>query len=179
MNRRDFITLFGGAAAWPLAARAQQRERVRRLGVLVNIAERDPQAASRLAAINKGLSEQGWSNNLQIAVRFSAADAEGLRTIAAELLALKPDVIFAGNTSALAAVHRETRTVPVVFAQVEDPIANGFVASLSRPGGNVTGFANFEEAIPAKWLELLKALCQVSPALPSSMIPLIQQGRAI
>ena len=153
MKRRAFITLLGtAAAAWPLVARAQQ---MRRIGVLVNIAENDPQAPARLAAIRAGLREHGWSNNI-LDVVFSAADASRLRAHAAQLLALKPDVIFAGNTSALAAVHHETRSVPVVFAQVEDPVANGFVASLSRPGGNVTGFANFEDAIPTKWIELIK-----------------------
>jgi putative ABC transport system substrate-binding protein len=159
LKRREFITLLGGtAAAWPLIARAQQSERVRRVGVLVNIAESDPQAPARLAAIRNGLRERGWSDSLQLDVRFSPADADGLRALAAELLALKPDVIFAGNTSSLGAVHRETRTVPVVFAQVEDPVANGFIASLARPGGNITGFTNFEDAMPAKWLEMLKEL---------------------
>jgi putative ABC transport system substrate-binding protein len=159
MKRREFITLLGGAAAvWPLAARAQQAERMRRVGVLVNIAETDRQAPARLAAIRNGLRERGWSDNIQLDVRFSAGDHDRLRVHAAELLTLKPDVIFAGNTSALAAIHRETRSVPVVFAQVEDPVANGFVASLARPGGNMTGFASFEDAMPAKWLEVLKDL---------------------
>jgi ABC-type uncharacterized transport system substrate-binding protein len=116
----------------------------------------DPQASARLAAIRNGLRERGWSDNLRLDVRFRAGDADSLRANAAELLALKPDAIFAGNTTALAAVHRETRTVPVVFAQVEDPVANGFVASLARPGGNMTGFANFEDEMTAKWLEILK-----------------------
>jgi putative ABC transport system substrate-binding protein len=159
MRRREFITLLGGAAAWPLRLEAQQSNRDARVAMLVAIAETDPQAPLRTAAIRDGLRERGWSE-IRIDTRFSAGDAQRLRGYAAELLGLKPDVFFAGNTSALAAVFKETRTLPIVFAQVDDPVASGFVASLSRPGGNVTGFSSFEESFPVKWLELLK---QVAP----------------
>src|SRR5262249_28210492 len=116
-SRREFITGFGGVAAWPLVAHAEQPERRPRIGGLVAMGESGPLASARLAAIRGGLRERGWIENIQLDVRFRAGDADRLRTHAAELLALKPDIIFAGNTSALAAVHRETRTVPVVFAQ--------------------------------------------------------------
>jgi putative ABC transport system substrate-binding protein len=159
MKRREFITLLGVAVAvWPLAARAQQPDRMRRVAILIGIPEDDPQATPRIAAIQNGLQERGWTNNIHFDVRLSAGDADRLRAYAAELLRLKPDLIFAGNTSALVAVHPATRTVPIVFAQVDDPVAHGFVDSLARPGGNTTGFANFEEAIAGKWLELIKEL---------------------
>ena len=158
MRRREFITLLGGAAPqWPLRLEAQQKKRSPRIAMLVAIAETDPQAPLRMAAIRDESRERGWSE-IQIDTRFSAGDAQRLRGYAAELLDLKPDVFFAGNTSALAAVFKETRTLPIVFAQVDDPVASGFVASLSRPGGNVTGFSSFEESFPGKWLELLKQL---------------------
>jgi putative ABC transport system substrate-binding protein len=165
MRRREFITLLGGAAAvWPLVARAQQPERMRRVGVLIAIAENDPQAPPRVAAIKNGLRERGWidGRNVRLDFRFSGEDAENLRVIASELVGLNTDAIFVGNTTALAAVHRETRTIPIVFAQVDDPVRGGFVASLARPGGNVTGFALFEETIAVKWLELVK---QIAPSV--------------
>ena len=162
MRRREFITLLGGAAAWPLAARAQQGERMRSVGVLTSTGERDPETQLRLGAFREGLQKLGWAEgrNLQIDYRWGAGSIERTRAYAAELVALKPDVILGAPAAAALALHRETRTIPVVFAQVPDPVALGMVESLSRPGGNVTGFALFEYAIALKWLELLK---QIAP----------------
>jgi len=161
MRRRDLITLLGGAAAWPLAASAQG-DRVRRVGVLISSGERDPETQLRVGAFREGLQKLGWAEgrNLQIDYRWGAGSIERIGAYAAELVALKPDVILGAPTSAALALHRETRTIPVVFAQVIDPVALGMVESLSRPGGNVTGFALFEYAIALKWLELLK---QIAP----------------
>src|SRR5215510_13269094 len=161
-NRRAFISVLGGAAAaWPLAARAQG-DRIRRLGVLMSTGERDPETQLRVGALREGLQKLGWAEgrNLQIDYRWGTGSIERIHTYAAELVALKPDVILGAPTSAALALHRETRTIPVVFAQVTDPVALGMVESLSRPGGNVTGFALFEYAIALKWLELLK---QIAP----------------
>jgi len=161
VRRREFITLLGGAAAWPLAASAQGG-RVRRVGVLISSGERDPETQLRVGALREGLQKLGWAEgrNLQIDYRWGAGSIERIGAYAAELVALKPDVILGAPTSAALALHRETRTIPVVFAQVTDPVALGMVESLSRPGGNVTGFALFEYAIALKWLELLK---QIAP----------------
>ena len=166
MRRRHFITLLGGtAAAWPIAARAQQLER-RRLGVLTTFSNSDALAEGWLAAFRKGLDEAGWRDgrNVQIDYRWAAGDANRLQAFAKELVAPQPDVIFAVTTPAVAALLRETRTLPIVFAQVSDPVGSGFVASLARPGGNVTGFTNIniESSIGGKWLELVK---QVAPAV--------------
>jgi putative ABC transport system substrate-binding protein len=166
LKRRDFITLLGGvAAAWPLTARAQQPER-RRLGVLTTFSNSDALAEGWLAAFRKGLDEAGWRDgrNVQIDYRWAAGDANRLQAFAKELVAPQPDVIFAVTTPAVAALLRETRTLPIVFAQVSDPVGSGFVASLARPGGNVTGFTNIniESSIGGKWLELVK---QVAPAV--------------
>jgi putative tryptophan/tyrosine transport system substrate-binding protein len=163
MRRRDFITLLGGAAvAWPLPARAQQPDRMRRVGVLMNLAESDPESQSRIAAFREGLAKLGWAEgrDVQIDYRWFAGDPDRARAYAAELVKLKPEVIFAATSSSLAPLQRETLSVPIVFAQLADPVGGGFVASLARPGGNITGFANFEYAIGAKWLELLK---QIAP----------------
>jgi putative ABC transport system substrate-binding protein len=158
--RRDFITLLGGAAAaWPLAARGQQAERVRRIGVLMHLPENDPEAQARMRAFLQGLQQLGWAEgrNMQIDYRFGAADIDRARRSAAELIALAPDVIQASGTGPMAAVQQATRTVPIVFAQVPDPVNAGFVDSLARPGGNATGFSVFEEyGTSGKWLELLK-----------------------
>jgi ABC-type uncharacterized transport system substrate-binding protein len=166
VKRREFITLLGGGAAvaWPLAARAQQGGPVRRVGVLLSASETDPEAQARVAALRQGLQELGWSEgrNITIDYRWGAGDPGRQRAYAAEFVASNPDVIFATPSSALAAVQRETRTIPVVFAQINDPVGAGFVASLARPGGNITGFASFEFAIGAKWLELLK---QIAPSV--------------
>jgi putative ABC transport system substrate-binding protein len=162
VKRREFITLLGGAAAaWPLAARAQPPDRMRRIGGLVNLAEGDSEGQARVAAFREALGKLGWTEDeLQIDYRWFAGDPDRARAYAAELVKLKPDVIFAAPSSSLAPLQRETRSVPIVFAQVADPVAAGFVASLARPGGNITGFAQFEYAIGAKWLELIK---QIAP----------------
>jgi ABC transporter substrate binding protein len=144
LRRRDFITLLGGAAAaWPLAARAQQGERVRRIGVLMHLPENDPEAQARMRAFLQGLQQLGWTEgrNLQIDYRFGAADVDRARRYAAELIALAPDVIQASGTGPMAAVQQATRKVPIVFAQVPDPVNASFVDSLARPGGNATGFS--------------------------------------
>src|SRR5262245_22489994 len=162
MKRRDFITLLGGtAAAWPLAARAQHSERVRRIGVLMGHVAIDPEGQSRLAAFLQGLQETGWNvgRNLWIETRWSV-DADETRKYAEELVAFA-DVIQSSGTTAVAALLRATRTVPVVFTVVADPVGAGFVNSLSRPGGNATGFISLEYGLAAKWLELLK---EIAPA---------------
>ncbi len=161
MRRRDFITLVGGAVAFaPLVARAQQPERVRRVGVLMNTAADDPEAQSRLAAFLQGLQESGWAigRNVRVDTRWSAGDAARVRRDAGELVALGPDVILAGVGGTTAPLQEATRTVPVVFAQGVDPVGSGVVASLARPGGNATGFTQFEYSLSGKWLELLKEL---------------------
>jgi putative tryptophan/tyrosine transport system substrate-binding protein len=159
MRRREFITLLCGAsAAWPLAARAQQRERMRRIGVLTHLAADDPEHQSRLAAFLQGLQEAGWTvgRNVTIDVRWAAADVESMKRFAKELVALQPDLIFTNSTPATAAMLQATRTIPVIFALVADPVGSGFVASLSRPGGNATGFTPIEGSLGGKWVELLK-----------------------
>jgi len=159
-KRREFITLLGGGAAWPLAARAQQRERMRRVGVLMSTAADDPEALLRVSALAQGLGELGWSvgRNLQIDYRWGAGDAERFRRSATELVALAPDVILANASYSVLAVQQATRVVPIVFVNVADPVGSGFVTSLARPGGNTTGFTVFEFSIGAKWLELLKEI---------------------
>jgi putative ABC transport system substrate-binding protein len=157
MQRRQFITLLGGAATWPLAARAQQNERIRRIGVLMPFAKDNPEGQARIAAFLQELQRLGWTDgrNLQIEYRWETGD---LRKAATELMAFSPDVILASTTPAVAALQQATSTVPIVFAQVADPVSGGFVASLARPGGNITGFTNIEYNIGAKWLELLKEI---------------------
>src|SRR5262249_5116869 len=158
MKRREFITLIGGATAWPLAARAQQGERMRRIGVLTILAENDPEVKAWLAAFQDGLQQLGWTQgrNISIDYRWAGEDRERLRAYAAELVKMSPDVLFAATTPALAALHRETRSLPIVFAQVSDPVKLGLVANLARPGGNITGFTTVEHAIGGKWLELIR-----------------------
>jgi ABC-type uncharacterized transport system substrate-binding protein len=161
VKRRAFITLLGGAvAAWPLAARAQQGERMRRIGVLMSTAADHPEGQGRLTAFLQALQQLGWTDrrNVRIDVRWTAGEAERLRKYAAELGTLAPDVIVTGGASYVAALQQVTRTVPIVFATATDPVGGGLVASLARPGGNVTGFTTFEYGIAAKWLELLKQL---------------------
>ena len=158
MRRREFITLLGGAAvAWPLAARAQQGERMRRIGVLLSTREGDPQRRAQLAALVHRLTELGWADgrNARLDVRWTAGSADAARKYAAELVALAPDVIITDTSFDVAAVQQATRTVPIVFGGVIDPVGAGLVDSLARPGGNTTGFTAFEYAISAKWLELL------------------------
>jgi len=157
MKRRAFIALLGGAAAWPLAAGAQQPERMRRIGVLMTLAADDPEGQE---AFVQGLQELGWTDgrNVQIDYRWPAGDAQRIRRYAAELAALAPDVILAGGGAVVPSLLQATRTVPIVFTQTPDPVGAGFVNSLARPGGNVTGFTTFEYGISAKWLELLKEI---------------------
>jgi putative tryptophan/tyrosine transport system substrate-binding protein len=160
MKRREFITLLGGAAAWPLAARAEQGERVRRIGVLMNLTAADAESQARNAAFLQALGQSGWADgrNVRIEYRWAAADPDRFRSYAAELVATTPDVLVAYATPAVAALQRATRTLPIVFVSVIDPVGAGVVESLSHPGGNVTGFTLFEYSISAKWLELLKQL---------------------
>ncbi len=163
MRRREFIA--GGiAAAWPLAARAQQGERMRRIGVLSSLTADDAEGGVRHAAFLQELQRLGWtvSQNLRIDARWSAGDHDRVRRQAAELVALAPDVILALGSSTVAILQQATRTVPIVFVHVPDPVGAGFVNSLARPGGNVTGFTQFESGMAAKWLELLK---QVAPGV--------------
>ena len=161
MRRREFITLLGGAAAaWPIAARAQQGERMRRVGVLTNLAADDPEGQVRNTAFAQALAQLGWTvgQNLRIENRWAAADAERIRRYAAELVALTPDVVLATGAAGVAPLLQATRTVPVVFVLVPDPVGAGFVDSLARPGGNTTGFVQFDYGISGKWLELLKEI---------------------
>jgi ABC-type uncharacterized transport system substrate-binding protein len=160
LRRRDFITLLGGAAAWPLAARAQQPERMRRIGVLIPYAADDPEGQARIAAFLQGLQQLGWTEgrNVRIDYRWSAGDADRARRYAAELVALAPDVILASGTSTVGPLLQATRTVPIVFPVIGDPVGAGFVDSLARPGGNATGFMSREYSLSGKWLELLKEI---------------------
>ena len=163
MKRREFITLLGGAAAaWPLAARAQQRERMRRIGLLLNLGSDDQEGQTRNAAFLQALQELGWTvgRNIRIDYRWGAGNAELYRKHAADLVALAPDIILTNGTSIIGPVLQTTRTVPIVFVNVTDPVAGGFVESLARPGGNATGFASAEYGMAGKWLELLK---QIAP----------------
>src|SRR5262245_15575197 len=170
MRRRDFITLLCGAtAAWPPAARAQPTtERVRRIGVLMSTTADDPEGQARIAAFHQGLQERGWTlgRNARVDVRWGAFDADSSRHYATELVALAPEVIVASASAALGALQ-QMRTVPIVFASIIDPVGAGFVESLSRPGGNVTGFANFEYGLAGKWLELLK---EIAPSVTRAAV---------
>jgi putative ABC transport system substrate-binding protein len=169
VRRRQFIAALGGAAAWPLGAHAQQRERMRRVGALIPLSADDPQARTRNTAFLAGLQQLGWTvgHNVQIDYRWSAGNEDDTRKYAAELVALAPDVIFASGSAAVAPLRRATRTVPIVFAIVPDPVGAGFVESLARPGGNITGFTSYEYGIGAKWVELLK---QIAPNVTRAAI---------
>jgi putative ABC transport system substrate-binding protein len=161
VRRREFFTLLSGAAAaWPLAARAQQADRMRRIGVLLNLAADDPMGQARVAAFVQGLQAAGWSDgrNVRIDTRWAAADPGNYRKYAAELIALGSDVVLASTTAAVAQLQQASRAVPIVFVSVIDPVGSGLIASMARPGGNVTGFVIFEYALAAKWLELLKEI---------------------
>jgi putative ABC transport system substrate-binding protein len=170
MKRRAFITLIGGAAAWPLALRAQQPERMRRIGVLTSGATADDlDGQLRTAAFLQGLQQLGWTDgrNIRIDYRWGAGDADSMRKYAAELVGLAPDVVLASGTATVAPLLQATRTVPIVFVQVADPVGAGFVDSLARPGGNATGFTLFEYGISGKWLELLK---EIAPAVTRAAV---------
>ena len=169
MRRREFISLLGGATAWPLAARAQQDGRMRRVGVLMHLAADDPEGQARIAAFTQGLQELRWTigRNVRIDYRWAAGDAERGRKYAAELVALAPDVILAAGGAVVAPLLQASRTVPIVFAQTPDPVGAGFVASLARPGGNATGFTIFEFGMGGKWLELLK---QIAPGVTRAAV---------
>jgi putative ABC transport system substrate-binding protein len=158
--RRKFISALGTAIAWPLAARAQQADRMRRVGVLLSLAADDREGQARLAAFLQGLQELGWTDgrNVRIDYRWAVTDADRSHTFAAELVALAPDVILAATSQNVAPLQQTTRTVPIVFAIVVDPVGAGLVASLARPGGNTTGFTLFEYSLSGKWLELLKEI---------------------
>src|SRR6266487_590682 len=161
MRRREFITLLGGvAAAWPLAVRAQQGERVRRVGVLMGYAENDSEAQAWVAAFREALQKLGWTEgrNKRIDTRWGRVDTEVIQRFAQELVALQPDLILSQITPTTEALLQQTRTIPIVFAMVADPVGSGFVASLSRPGGHVTGFVTLEGSLGGKWLELLKEI---------------------
>jgi putative tryptophan/tyrosine transport system substrate-binding protein len=161
MRRREFITLLSRvAAAWPLAAQAQQPDRVRRIGVLLPYTESDHEAQSWFAAFREALRNIGWTegSNLRIEVRWSARDADRMRTLAKELVDLRPDAIFGVTTPVIGALARETRTIPIVFAAVSDPIGSGFAANLAHPGGNITGFTTHDPALGGKWVGLLKEI---------------------
>jgi len=167
MRRREFITLLGGAAAGrPLAARAQQRERVRRVGVLMNTAADDPIGQTRIAAFVQGLQQLGWGvgRNVEIDSRWAGGDADRIRRYAVELVALAPDVIVATGSATVGPLQRATRSVPIVFVTTVDPVGGGFVENLARPGTNATGFTAFEYGLSGKWLELLK---QIAPRVTS------------
>ena len=160
MRRREFITLLGGAATWPLAVHAQQPERMRRIGVLMGYPEGDPQAQANVTALRQGLHDLGWleGSNVQIDYRWAGGDPDKARTFAKELIGMTPDVMVPSTNQVTRILQQETRTIPIVFAFVGDPVGSGFVASLARPGRNLTGFANFENSIGGKWLELLKEI---------------------
>jgi len=158
IERRKFLATLGAAAAWPLAARAQQRERMRRVGVLMHLAADDPEGQSRVAAFLQGLQEAGWAvgRNVNIDVRWAAGEADRFRRYAMEIVALTPDVILTSAPPSIRAMQQATRTVPIVFVLIPDAVGTGIVDSLSRPGGNTTGFTSTELGMPVKWLELLK-----------------------
>ena len=164
LRRREFIAGLGGAAAWPVAARAQQADRVRRIGVLMPLDENDPGAKSSLSAFAQALADLGWTDgrNVRMDLRLAGADTNRIRALAQELVGLQPDIILTDGTPATVAVQRETRTIPIVFAGVNDPVASGIVPRLNEPGGNITGFATFEASLGGKWLELLS---EIAPGL--------------
>jgi putative ABC transport system substrate-binding protein len=164
MRRRDLITLLGAAAAWPLAARTQPAERMRRIGVFTPYDENDPLVKTYISAFTQALAGLGWteSGNVRVDLRWHGEDTNQIQTLAQELVGLHPDIILVSSTAATVALQRETRTIPLVFANVTDPVASGVVARLDRPSGNITGFASFEATLGGKWLELLS---EIAPRL--------------
>jgi putative ABC transport system substrate-binding protein len=167
IRRRDFITLLGGAAAWPLAARAQQGDRVRRIGVLWPGDENDMKAS--LSAFTQAIAGLGWTDgrNVRMDLQWGGGDINRIRALAKELVGLQPDISLTGSTPATAAVQQETRMIPIVFANLSDPVATGIVERLNQPGGNITGFANAEASLPGKWLELLS---EIAPGIMRAAI---------
>src|SRR5215467_5306305 len=159
IRRRDFFPVLGAAVAWPLAARAQP-DRIRRIGLLMAFAESDPEGQTAVAALREGLQNSGWTEgrNVRIDTRWAAGDTEAMQRLAKELVALQPDLILSQSTPTTAALLQHTRTIPIIFANIADPVGSGFVASFSRPGGNATGFVLFEPTMAGKWLELLKEI---------------------
>jgi putative tryptophan/tyrosine transport system substrate-binding protein len=179
MRRREFITFLGGAAvAWPLAVRAQQGERMRRIGVLVSAVEGDPRGLEYVTAFAQGLAELGWTvgRNVRIEYRWGAGDLDRFRRYAAELVALSPDVVLAASGSIVSALQQASRTVPIVFVNTIDPVGGGWVESLSRPGTNATGFASFEFSMSGKWLELLKEIAPGVKRVAVIRDPLVPAG---
>jgi len=162
VKRREFITLLGGAAAWPLGARAQQGERMRLIGVLIPPAEKDPEAQAWVAAFREGLEKLGWTDgrNIRVETRWGVADADSMQRVTKELVALQSDVILTNNTPTVRLLLQQTRTIPIVFVNLVDPVSSGLVTSLARPGGNATGFTIMEGTMAGKWMELLK---QIAP----------------
>ena len=175
MNRRRVITLLGGAAAWPLAARAQQGERVRRIGVLMPYDENDPEPKRRVSAFTQALAGLGWidGRNVRMDLRWSALDIDQMLALAQELVGLQPDIILTAGTPATAALQGATRTIPVVFTNLSDPVASGIVERLDRPGGNITGFGYLEGSIVGKLLELLS---EIAPGLKRAGLCRTTQG---
>ena len=164
MRRREFISLIGGAATWPLTARAQQPERMRRIGVLIPFDGGDPYAQTLLSAFKQRLHDLGWieNRNIRLEYRYQGSDIERIGAGAAELVALAPDIVVVWSNPAVAVLRQATQTIPIVFALVSEPVGSGFVTNLARPGGDITGFQNFEPAIAGKWLQLLK---EIAPAV--------------
>src|SRR6516225_1851939 len=164
MNRRAFMVALGGAAAWPLAAGAQQGDRVRRIGVLMPFDENDPEGKRRVSAFTQAIAGLGWTvgRNVRVDIRWGGGDTNRIRASAQELVGLQPDIILVSSTAATAALQRETRTIPIVFTAVTDPVDTGIVPRLDRPNGNVTGFANYDASLGGKWLELLS---EIAPGL--------------
>jgi putative ABC transport system substrate-binding protein len=163
VKRRTFIAGLGSAAAWPLAARGQQGDRVRRIGVLFGGSdENDPEGMRRYSAFTQVLADLGWAvgRNVQMGLRWAGGDTNRMRTFAQELVRVQPDIILVGGTAATVALQRETRTIPIVFAGAGDPVTSGIVARLNQPGGNITGFVNYEASLGGKWLELLSEIAR-------------------
>jgi putative ABC transport system substrate-binding protein len=169
IQRREFITLLGAAAAWPLAARAQQGDRVRRIGGLIPGDENDPVVKTAASAFTQALADLGWidGRNVRMDLRWGGGDINRIRALAQELVGLHPDIIVTSGTPATVALQRETRTIPIVFASMADPVATGIVPRLNQPGGNITGFAFYEPALPGKWLQLLS---EIAPGLKRAAI---------
>jgi putative ABC transport system substrate-binding protein len=178
MRRREFISFVGGAAAWPLAADAQQPTEMRRIAVIIGVAD-DPQGQARLAAFTDGMRALGWTDrrNVHFEIRFSGGSPDRARSDAADMVGIAPDVIVANGAAVIRALQQLTKTIPVVFAQVVDPVSSGFVESLARPGGNMTGFTSVDYSIGAKWLETLKGIAPTSHTRDVAARPDRRQGQ--